>query len=431
MTPSSTLIQQQLYTKPLPTAVDTSGEPQPFRDIRQHSRAELFSRKAAMLTSGQWQRHVEHMRELNILASQASEFVYNRMRTEGKTGLSKSDQQPSKATTTTTMAGTLAENVNAVAVSSPVAAPRRLSNDASNASVVGDQDRSQMRRPSARISPRTSPLRLIPECGEETAVRKSTVNADNAKIASTIPSTTLSPPKSEEPPTPIAIVQPVVPQKFATPTKPSADVAPKPSVAPKTVTLEATPIAAAADKSPTAASPRQSSGAARPTLVRSKGSLLAAKPPNVLVYSESAATRDAVIQTLAALLASDVYTVYPLTAAEVRHQVWIDNTTMLVVCGSVAADVGAQLTEFFLRGGRMLSLCSDVLHIVLPAFRTHAEVREHELVQFSYGRWQSVRMMHHIFCYQPSPVRKHFSTDSEEASATTSAGGSGSASRNP
>ena len=97
-----------------------------------------------------------------------------------------------------------------------------------------------------------------------------------------------------------------------------------------------------------------------------------------------------------------------------KNKIWIDNTTLLVVCGYVAHDVGEIFTEFFLRGGKMLSLCSDVLQMVLPTFRTHAEVREHELVQFSYGRWQKVKMMHHIFCYQPSPVKKHFSTDSDE-----------------
>lgn len=109
------------------------------------------------------------------------------------------------------------------------------------------------------------------------------------------------------------------------------------------------------------------------------------------------------------------YTIYPLSSQQVQNKIWINNTTLLVICGYVSQDVGAILTEYFLIGGKMLSICSDVLHMVLPTFRTHAEVREHELVQFSYGRWQKVRMMHHIFCYQPSPVRKHFSTDSEDS----------------
>lgn len=48
------------------------------------------------------------------------------------------------------------------------------------------------------------------------------------------------------------------------------------------------------------------------------------------------------------------------------------------------------------------------------------QVREHELVQFSYDKWQKVKMMHHIFCYQPSPVKKNFSTDSDDSANTNS-----------
>lgn len=43
------------------------------------------------------------------------------------------------------------------------------------------------------------------------------------------------------------------------------------------------------------------------------------------------------------------------------------------------------------------------------------KVREHELVRFSYGEWKGVKMMHHIFCYQPSPAKKQFSKDSDQS----------------
>lgn len=154
--------------------------------------------------------------------------------------------------------------------------------------------------------------------------------------------------------------------------------------------------------------------APRPSLKRSsKGSLISCKPPNVLVYSDSISIRDSVISTLKRLLEDDTYTIYPLSPSEVKTKVWLENTTMLVVCGSVSQEIGQILLDFFLKGGKMLCLCSDLLRIILPTYRT-AEVREHELVQFSYGKWQKIKMMHHIFCYQPSPVKKHFSTEGEE-----------------
>lgn len=395
------------------TAVNVTGTPQPFEAIRQHSRPELCARRADRLSAAQWQRHVGHMRDLNILSSQACEFQTSGMRTEGKT------------------AGRLTGKPDLIPLAGitplPVTPSRRLSNDSAPIPV----ELSQMRRPSARISPRTSPLHLIPEGSEENGSLKAAVApepqtkghleqlaaATAQKIALVSPMQVVDKPPMASPEKCELVETPA-----GTPERLVATVEPSPVVE-SVEAVDAVEAVAEPPPAPPAATSVRSSGAARPTLVRSKGSLIASKPPNVLVYSESTATRDAVIQTLADLLAADQYTVYPLSAADVRTQVWLDNTTMLVVCGSVAADIGVLLTEFFLRGGKMLSLCSDVLHIVLPTFRTHAEVREHELVQFSYGRWQRVRMMHHIFCYQPSPVRKHFSTDSDESPASGASGG--------
>lgn len=111
------------------------------------------------------------------------------------------------------------------------------------------------------------------------------------------------------------------------------------------------------------------------------------------------------------------YTIYELSPQDAQNGIWLENTTLLVVCGSVSRAVGSLFAEYFLRGGKMLCICSDVLHIVLPSYRT-AEVRENELVQFSYGQWQKIKLMHHIFCYQPSPIKKNFSTDSDDPPPT-------------
>ncbi|XP_063696404.1 biotin--protein ligase isoform X2 [Culicoides brevitarsis] len=143
------------------------------------------------------------------------------------------------------------------------------------------------------------------------------------------------------------------------------------------------------------------------------GNIKYTKPPNILVYSDSQTTKDNVITTLRNILAADVYTIYPLTTEDVKSQVWIDNATLVVVCGSVPKQVQNIILDYFLKGGKMFCLCSDVLHIILPVYRI-AEVREHELVQFTYGKWKQVKMMHHIFCYQPSPIKKQFSANEEE-----------------
>lgn len=149
------------------------------------------------------------------------------------------------------------------------------------------------------------------------------------------------------------------------------------------------------------------------TLKRRQKSSDGCKPPNVLVYSESNVTRANVISTIQKLLHPDRYTIYELNTEQLKTTFWIDSTILLIVCGPTSHVIGSILMEYYLSGGKMLCLCSDVLNMVLPMYRT-AEVRENELVQFSYGEWQKVQLMHHIFCYHPSPIKKHFSVDSDD-----------------
>lgn len=67
------------------------------------------------------------------------------------------------------------------------------------------------------------------------------------------------------------------------------------------------------------------------------------------------------------------YTIYPLTAQQAQQRIWMDNTCLLIICGPVKKDIGNILLDYFLKGGKVLSLCSDMLHIILPTYRT-AEV---------------------------------------------------------
>ncbi|XP_075145553.1 holocarboxylase synthetase-like protein isoform X2 [Haematobia irritans] len=158
--------------------------------------------------------------------------------------------------------------------------------------------------------------------------------------------------------------------------------------------------------------------AKRPSLKRHKDSIKECKPLNVLVYAETATARESAIIILKEILADNTYTIYPMTQQQVEQQQWLNTTALLCVCGSVVNSLGELFVDYFLHGGKVLSLCSDVLHFILPTYRT-AEVRERELVQFSYDKWEKVKMMHHIFCYQPSPVKKNFSTDSDDSAHAT------------
>ncbi|KAL7289279.1 hypothetical protein TKK_0017213 [Trichogramma kaykai] len=138
------------------------------------------------------------------------------------------------------------------------------------------------------------------------------------------------------------------------------------------------------------------------------------KPPNILIFADSANANDNVRGVLETILKENKYVIYALTVNEAKDDKWMDQANLVIVCGNVGADVGAQLVEYIVRGGKLLALCSDILKTLLPAFKT-AEVRENELVRFSYGKWQHVRMMHHVFCYQASPVKTKFSHDQEDS----------------
>ncbi|XP_049280287.1 biotin--protein ligase [Anopheles funestus] len=139
------------------------------------------------------------------------------------------------------------------------------------------------------------------------------------------------------------------------------------------------------------------------------------KPPNILVHSDSSSTMEYVIATLNNLLEPNTYTIYPITTGQAMASSWQQSTVLIIVAGTLDVEVRKILLDYFLHGGLVFSLCSDMLDIILPDSKT-AEIRERELVSFSYRKWKQIKMLHHIFCYQLSPAKKQFSLESEETS---------------
>ncbi|KAL0117814.1 hypothetical protein PUN28_008894 [Cardiocondyla obscurior] len=140
------------------------------------------------------------------------------------------------------------------------------------------------------------------------------------------------------------------------------------------------------------------------------------KPPNVLICTNSRSpdTIDNLKNLLAKVLEADRYVIHIFDWDYERCKAWMDEVTLVVLCGNATAELNTHLVEYIIRGGKLLALCSDMLNILLPSFKI-AEVRENELVHFSYGKWKRVRMMHHVFCYHASPLRTRFSQDHEDA----------------
>ncbi|XP_058791298.1 biotin--protein ligase isoform X2 [Phymastichus coffea] len=142
------------------------------------------------------------------------------------------------------------------------------------------------------------------------------------------------------------------------------------------------------------------------------------KPPSILIYADSAVASDNVHSVLQTILKENKYTIYALSTQQAKQDIWMDQASLVIVCGNVGSDIASQVVEYLTHGGKLLALCSDILKSLLPTFKT-AEVRENELVRFSYGKWKHVRMMHHVFCYQASPVKTKFSQDVDESRTAT------------
>ncbi|XP_023940257.1 biotin--protein ligase isoform X2 [Bicyclus anynana] len=157
--------------------------------------------------------------------------------------------------------------------------------------------------------------------------------------------------------------------------------------------------------------PKSSPSQMTPKSTKSSRPLVNTKSPNVLIYSDSIVARDNLEASLKKVLDCDRYTVYSVTREALCAGAWRGRAALVAVAGC-AGRAAPLLLAHLLDGGRLLALCSDLLHTVLPHYKT-AEIRENEVVQFSYDKWKSVKMKHHIFCYQASPAKKQFSTESD------------------
>ncbi|KAM7361646.1 holocarboxylase synthetase-like protein isoform 2-T2 [Cochliomyia hominivorax] len=488
--PSSDTVEQQDIVRIENYAVKNDGTPQPYDKLASHLRKPQRSHE--LLGSDEWSKHLEDLRALSVLANQATEYVYNKNKTEGKTGVIKPDLIPQEK-----RASSNAETKKTKESPKTTESPKKvdvkkvdnLEHITKELNTKSSPEKSKVNKETDKFikSEQTSTAAKSAGTGANiTATTSLTTVTDN--VNNTSPKAHQSPSKSRAKPTEIkkpAIIdtgrlksnklpetttipaaaavaesgaselEKIAASKLAEQTKskspssnvngtskeskieenkaksspskelekksepkilePVSDKPIKSSPAKPSLTTAVAPSAASSSGSPSAIK----DNAKRPSLKRHKDSLTECKPLNVLVYAETATSKESAVNTLKEILADNTYTIYPLTAQQVEQKHWINTTALLVVCGSVPKTIGELFVDYFLRGGKVLSLCSDILHFILPTYRT-AEVREHELVQFSYNKWQKVKMMHHIFCYQPSPVKKNFSTDSDDSAYTNS-----------
>lgn len=70
------------------------------------------------------------------------------------------------------------------------------------------------------------------------------------------------------------------------------------------------------------------------------------------------------------------YTIYSVSREALEAGAWRGRAALVAVAGDVAGRAASLLLAHLLDGGRLLALCSDLLHTVLPYYKT-AEVSHH------------------------------------------------------
>ncbi|XP_067208574.1 biotin--protein ligase isoform X2 [Linepithema humile] len=138
---------------------------------------------------------------------------------------------------------------------------------------------------------------------------------------------------------------------------------------------------------------------------------------NILVYADCEENMRNVKNLVEHIVSPWRYTVYTLSTNDAHSNNWKDDAALVIAAGNFDAQIIRQLVEYVVRGGKLLALCSNMLHTLIPIFKT-AEVYESKLVKFSYDTFKNIDMVHDIFCYQASPVRARFSQGNEEARAS-------------
>lgn len=302
-----------------------------------------------------WKKHLEDLRAASVLAHQATEFESHKNRTEGKSKcdiLGQSSEPLPKAVA-------VVEPTN-IAALSPARIPATVPKTEAKIEVKTSPAKSEAKvSPVFKTESKSTPTKGTPK-------KLDSQPSELEKLAAAQAAQAAQQQKTPQEATPIKVV---AAPKANIPEKPEKTESPKKTekVAPETPKPSKTFEVAKPLNSPIAATPP------RPVLKRNKDSLQDSKPLNVLVYSDSASARDSTLATLEQLLERNVYTIYPLMPQQAAQKYWTEQTALLVVCGSVAPGIGQVLVDYFLQGGKVLSLCSDILHFILPNYRT-AEV---------------------------------------------------------
>lgn len=418
-------------------SVEIEGAAQCYETIINHARKEGLNRAKSLISKDHFKKHIGNLKTLGVIANQAFEFGYKKNLTEGKTGIIqpdlissknievslqnvvKSPETPKKLKSVMNDPVILSEEtklqeLNRVKAESSAKkldhfdllktqeTPKKSSESGTKVKINFEPLPIQRDTKSIKIlkSPerKPTPKKEIPPISPKEAEIKNEAST-SAAASSADKKTDLKKRKTLSREDKIELlddkIEVVVPSSAPGTTndqlkKETVDTIKTTETKTKLIEKNGEPISEKkkteekSEREPSKVKPKltplKTEPPLKPSLSKSSQNLSIArstqpfaKPPNILVYSDSSVTRDNVIKTLGEILEENVYTIYSLQRKEINEMVFLDNAILLVVCGSVPQDISDVLLDFFFRGGKMLCLCSDLLHNVLPTYTT-AEV---------------------------------------------------------
>lgn len=127
------------------------------------------------------------------------------------------------------------------------------------------------------------------------------------------------------------------------------------------------------------------------------------KPPNVLVYTgkiDSVRKFLKVKNTLEQCLDMDCYIIYHLKHEDIDSSPWVENTTLLIIATKKSyADSNKAFMEYFMFGGRILSLGSGFDSELVGQKLLK---KDNWITTFSYKNWKDVCLVSGLYTYIPS-----------------------------
>ncbi|XP_053697240.1 biotin--protein ligase [Sabethes cyaneus] len=118
-------------------------------------------------------------------------------------------------------------------------------------------------------------------------------------------------------------------------------------------------------------------------------SMMNPKPPNVLIYSNVESTQKELVSSLRTILAVNEYTVYPVTKQQVKTKTWPESTNLFLVHGAVESDLAKEFLDYFLLGGRLICICSNLRSFLLPSYNSAGSL-VCETINVPSEKWKNV-----------------------------------------